>query len=205
MPEAPILGGGGTLALDDDVFGAPFNGPLVHETVLAELAARRTPFQGVLYAGLMLTEKGPRVLEFNCRFGDPETQSLVPLLEDDLLAALAAAAAGDLRGVELRAAERAAVTVVVAAGANPEAQDAGSPIEGVAEAEAQGALVFHAGTAVRNGRLVTNGGRILSVTATADTRADAREVVYAAVERIHFPGARYRRDVAAERGERVGG
>ena len=178
---------------------------VVHRPVLEELAARGTPFLGALYAGLMLTENGPRVLEFNCRFGDPETQALVPLLEDDLLTALAAAAAGDLRGVELRAAEGAAVTVVLAAGSYPEGQDAGSPIEGVAEAEAQGALVFHAGTAVRDGRLVTNGGRILAVTATADALADARDAAYAAVERIDFPGARYRRDVAAERGERVGG
>jgi phosphoribosylamine--glycine ligase len=178
---------------------------LVHRPVLEELAARGTPFLGALYAGLMLTEQGPRVLEFNCRFGDPETQSVVPLLEDDLLGALAAAAAGDLHGVELRSAERAAVTVVLAAGSYPEGGDAGSPIEGVADAEADGALVFHAGTAMRDGRLVTNGGRILAVTATADALADAREAVYAAVERIHFPGARYRRDVAAERGQRVGG
>jgi phosphoribosylamine--glycine ligase len=178
---------------------------VVHRPVLEELAARGTPFLGTLYAGLMLTEKGPRVLEFNCRFGDPETQSVVPLLEDDLLAALAAAASGDLRGVELRAAERAAVTVVLAAGSYPEGGDAGSPIDGVAEAEAGGALVFHAGTAMRDGRLVTNGGRILSVTATADALADARDAAYVAVERIHFPGMRYRRDVAAERGKRVGG
>ena len=178
---------------------------VVHRPVLEELAARGTPFLGALYAGLMLTEQGPRVLEFNCRFGDPETQSVVPLLQDDLLGALAAAAGGDLRGVELRAAERAAVTVVLAAGSYPENGDAGSPIEGVAEADAEGALVFHAGTAVRDGRLVTNGGRILAVTATADALADARDAAYAAVERIHFPGARYRRDVAAERGQRVGG
>ena len=178
---------------------------VVHRPVLEELAARGTPFLGALYAGLMLTEQGPRVLEFNCRFGDPETQSVVPLLEDDLFGALAAAAGGDLRGVELHAAERAAVTVVLAAGSYPEGGDAGSPIEGIAEAESEGALVFHAGTAVRDGRLVTNGGRILAVTATADALADARDAAYAAVERIHFPGARYRRDVAAERGQRVGG
>ena len=170
---------------------------VVHRPVLEELAARGTPFLGALYAGLMLTENGPRVLEFNCRFGDPETQALVPLLEDDLLTALAAAAAGDLRGVELRAAEGAAVTVVLAAGSYPEGQDAGSPIEGVAEAEAQGALVFHAGTAVRDGRLVTNGGRILNVTAVGDSLADARERAYAAAARISFPGAKYRRDIAA--------
>ena len=178
---------------------------LVHRPVLDELARRGTPFVGALFAGLMLTEDGPRVLEFNCRFGDPETQSVLPILEDDLLEALVAAATGDLSGIELRASDRAAVTVVLAAGSYPEGRDAGSPIEGIEEAEREGALVFQAGTAVRDGRLVTNGGRILSVTATGDSVPDARSGVYAAVKRISFPGARYRRDVAAERGQRVGG
>ena len=177
----------------------------VHRPVLEELARRGAPFVGTLYAGLMLTEEGLRVLEFNCRFGDPETQSVVALLEDDLLGALAAAASGDLRGSELRASEGAAVTVVLAAASYPEGRDVGSAIEGVEDAERLGAHVFHAGTAVRDGRLVTNGGRILSVTATGETLPDARAAAYAAVERISFPGARYRRDVAAERGQRVGG
>jgi phosphoribosylamine---glycine ligase len=176
----------------------------VHRPVLEELARRGTPFIGTLYAGLMLTAEGPRVLEFNCRFGDPETQSVVPLLEHDLLEVLAAAASGDLRRSELRASDQAAVTVVLAAGAYPDGRDAGSPIEGIEEAERQGAHVFHAGTAVRDGRLVTNGGRILSVTATGETLSEARSAAYAAVERISFPGVRYRRDIAAERGERVG-
>jgi phosphoribosylamine--glycine ligase len=176
----------------------------VHRPVLEELARRGTPFVGTLYAGLMLTEEGPRVLEFNCRFGDPETQSVVALLEDDLLGALAAAARGDLRASELHAADGAAVTVVLAAGSYPEGRDAGSPIEGIEEAERDGAHVFHAGTAVRDGRLVTNGGRILSVTATGDTLAEARSAAYAAADRISFDGARYRRDIAAERGQRVG-
>ena len=176
----------------------------VHRPVLEELARRGSPFVGALYAGLMLTDEGPRVLEFNCRFGDPETESVVPLLEDDLLPVLAAAAGGDLRGAELRASERAAVTVVLAADGYPDERDTGSPIEGVAEAEREGALVFHAGTAVRDGRLVTNGGRILAVTTAGDALPQARAAAYAAVERISFPGARYRRDVAAEVGQRVG-
>ncbi len=104
------------------------------------------------------------MLEFNCRFGDPETQSLLPLLEGDLLEALAAAAAGELRGVALTASEQAAVTVVLAARDYPERGDAGTPIAGIDDAEAAGALVFHAGTALHDGRLVTNGGRILDVT-----------------------------------------
>jgi len=170
----------------------------VHRPVLAELAARGTPFVGLLYAGLMRTADGIRVLEFNCRFGDPETQVVLPRVEGDLLGALAAAAAGSLDGVELRAADAAAVTVVVAAGGYPAGRDAGTPIEGVADAEAAGALVFHAGTALRGEALVTNGGRILSVTGTGATLADARTVAYAGVERIRFPGARHRTDVAAE-------
>jgi phosphoribosylamine---glycine ligase len=176
----------------------------VHRPVLDELARRGSPFVGVLYAGLMLTDDGPRVLEFNCRFGDPETQAVVPLLEDDLLGVLACAAQGDLRGRTLDASDQAAVTVVLAAAGYPTEGDAGSPIEGIEDAERDGALVFHAGTAMRGGRLVTNGGRILSVTATGDTVPGAREAAYAAVERIDLPGARYRRDVAAERGQRVG-
>jgi phosphoribosylamine---glycine ligase len=199
----PNTGGMGAYAPVDGVDAEEIV-EVVHRPVLEELAERGTPFVGALFAGLMLTGDGPRVLEFNCRFGDPETQSLLPLLEDDLLPVLAAAAGGDLRGIELRASERAAVTVVLAAASYPEGSDIGSPIEGVGEAERDGALVSHAGTAVRDGRLVTNGGRILSVTATGDTVPEARSATYAAVERIHFPGARYRRDVAAERGQRVG-
>jgi phosphoribosylamine--glycine ligase len=200
----PNTGGMGAFAPVDEVDAEELV-DVVHRPVLERLAELGSPFTGLLYAGLMLTEHGPRVLEFNCRFGDPETQSIVPLVEGDLLEALAAAAHGDLSGVELGSADRAAVTVVLAAASYPVGRDAGSPIEGLAEAEDEGALVFHAGTAVRDGRLVTNGGRILAVTATADTVADARATVYAAAERIHFPGARYRRDVAAERGQRVGG
>ena len=176
---------------------------LVHRPVLAELAARGSPFIGVLYAGLMLTDEGPKVLEFNCRFGDPETQAILPRIDGDLLGALAAAAAGDASQVELGASDEAAVTVVLAAGDYPARGDAGSPIDGVHEAEASGALVFHAGTALRGDRLVTNGGRILAVTGVGETVADARDRAYAACELISFDGARYRRDIAVERGARA--
>jgi phosphoribosylamine---glycine ligase len=175
----------------------------VHQPVLDELAGRRTPFVGLLYAGLMLTDDGPRVLEFNCRFGDPETQVVLPLIEGDLLEALAAAAAGDLRGAALETGSRAAVTVVVAADAYPERGDAGSPIAGTDEAEALGALVFHAGTALRGGRLVTSGGRILNVTGVAEDLERARALAYDAAGRISFEGARYRLDIAAVEGSRV--
>ena len=170
----------------------------VHRPVVEELASRGTPFIGCLYGGLMLTAEGPRVLEFNCRFGDPETQAILPRIEGDLAQALLAAANGDLAEIELDVADTAAVTVVLAAAGYPEARDAGSPIDGVEDAEAEGALVFHAGTAVRDGQLVTSGGRILNVTGHADTLDDARAKAYAACERISFQGARYRRDIAAK-------
>ena len=169
---------------------------LVHRPVLDELARRGSPFVGCLYAGLILTADGPRVLEFNCRFGDPEAQSLLPLLGGDLLAVLSAAASAELSGAEVTATEEAAVTVVLAAGSYPEDQDAGSPIDGLEEAEREGALVFHAGTALRDGRVVTNGGRILNVTGLGPSISDARDLAYRAVERISFAGARYRRDIA---------
>jgi phosphoribosylamine---glycine ligase len=169
----------------------------IHRPVLAELAARGVPFMGVLFAGLMVTDEGPRVLEFNCRFGDPETQSLVPRLEGDLLGALAAAAAGDLSGVDLQISDGASVTVVIAAEQYPERGDVGSVISGAHAAEVTGALVFHAGTALKEDTLVTNGGRILNVTATGDSISEARERAYAACAEISFSGARYRKDIAA--------
>jgi phosphoribosylamine--glycine ligase len=170
----------------------------IHRPVLAELARRESPFVGALFAGVMLTEDGAHVLEFNCRLGDPETQSLLPRLEGDVLGALAAAAAGDARGADLSTGDDAAVTVVIAAQDYPERGDQGSTIEGVEEAEGAGALVFHAGTAAHDGRLVTNGGRILGVTALGPTLERARAQAYEAAARIEFPGARYRTDIARE-------
>jgi phosphoribosylamine--glycine ligase len=169
----------------------------IHRPVLAGLAARGTPFVGVLFAGVMLTDDGPRVLEFNCRFGDPETHSLLPRLEGDLLGALAAASAGDLSGADLTVAEGAAVTVVLAGGDYPARNDIGTPIEGIAAAENAGALVFQAGTARNGDALVTNGGRILNVTGLGSTVGEARGRAYAACEQISFPNMRYRRDIAA--------
>jgi phosphoribosylamine--glycine ligase len=169
----------------------------IHKPVVAALGERGTPFVGVLFAGVMLTTDGPRVLEFNCRFGDPETQSLLPRLEGDVLGAFAAAASGDLAGAELTVGDDAAVTVVLTAADYPAAGDVGSPIEGIEAAEESGALVFHAGTALKEDRLVTNGGRILNVTATGDSVTLARERAYAACEQISFSGMRYRKDIAA--------
>jgi phosphoribosylamine---glycine ligase len=173
----------------------------IHRPVIEELANRGSPFVGCLFAGLMITDDGPRVLEFNARFGDPETQVLMPRLEGDVLTALAAAATGDGSGVELEAGHEAAVTVVLAGPDYPARSDyAGAEIVGLDDAESAGAVVFHGGTARRDGRLVTNGGRILSVTALGETVTEARERAYAAVGRVSFEGARFRRDIAAVAG-----
>ncbi|MGZ4463171.1 MAG: phosphoribosylamine--glycine ligase [Gaiellaceae bacterium] len=177
---------------------------LVHRPVLSELADRGTPFVGLLYAGLMRGADGIKVLEFNVRFGDPETQAILPRLEGDLLTALAQAAEGTLGDVELSASDRAAVTVVLAGGDYPARSDAGSPISGIAAAEATGALVFQAGTATKDGRLVTAGGRILDVTGLGDTLEQAREAAYEAVGKIGWQGMRYRGDIARLVAEREG-
>ena len=167
----------------------------IHQPVLDELAARGTAFTGLLYAGLMLTDEGPRVLEFNCRFGDPETQAVLPCLDGDLLAALVAAASGDLAESSLAPGDRSAVTIALTAGSYPEGRDAGSPISGTADAEALGALVFHAGTARRGGELVTSGGRILNVTGVGDDLDQARALAYEGARAISFDGMRYRADI----------
>ena len=177
----------------------------VHRPVLAELAERGHPFIGVLYAGLMRTDEGIKVLEFNVRFGDPETQAILPRIEGDLLEALAEAANGSLEDVSLGVSDDAAVTVVLAAGNYPAGSDKGSPIEGIAEAEATGAVVFHAGTAVRDGALVTSGGRILNVSALGPTIAAARERAYSACEKISWEGMRYRTDIALAAAEKEAG
>ncbi|HET8556429.1 MAG TPA: phosphoribosylamine--glycine ligase, partial [Gaiellaceae bacterium] len=166
---------------------------LVHLPVLRELARRGSPFQGLLYAGLMHTGDGLRVIEFNCRFGDPETQSLLPRLESDLVPLLA----GDLSQAP-RVADRAAVTVVLAGAGYPERSDRGTPIEGIEDAEATGALVLHAGTALHDGRLVTNGGRVLNVVGVGATVDEARTIAYEAASRIDFPGMQFRTDIASD-------
>lgn len=166
------------------------------QPTLAGMAAEGTPYKGVLYAGLMLTEQGPKVIEFNCRLGDPETQAVLPLLASDGLELFLASVAGDLRTVQPRWREQAALTVVMAAPGYPEAYDTGVLLTGTAEAAATGCLVFHAGTKVVDGRLVTAGGRVLAVTGVGATLADAAQSAYHGVEIIEFNGAHYRKDIA---------
>jgi phosphoribosylamine--glycine ligase len=196
--EGPNTGGMGSYAPVPGIGGPEVEELLekVHRPVLAELRRRGTPFVGLLYAGLMLTSEGPRVLEFNCRFGDPETQSIVPLFEGDVLEALAAIATGEGATTWPIVGDGAAVTVVLAASGYPAGNDRGTTIAGVASAESTGALVFHAGTAVQGDRLVTNGGRILGVTGLGSNVEQARRSAYAAVELIEFEGGRWRSDVA---------
>ena len=198
--EGPNTGGMGAYSPVPDLDAAALV-EQVHAPVIQELARRGAPFVGCLFAGLMLTADGPKVLEFNARFGDPETQVLMPRFRGDLLEALAAAARGDLGGVELSLDDDAAVTVVLAAPDYPERSDyAGATIRGLDAAAEAGALVFQGGTAVRDGRVITNGGRILSVTATGASLSEARTKAYAAVDLVSFEGARFRRDIAAVAG-----
>jgi phosphoribosylamine---glycine ligase len=179
---------------------------LIHQPVIDELRHRGTPYHGVLYAGLMLTEAGPRTLEFNCRFGDPETQCVLPRLRSDLLDLLERGIRpGGLAGVEIEWSPEAAVTVVLASGGYPASSSHGDRIAGLEDAEAEpGVEVLHAGTdADGEGGLVTAGGRVLNVTGRGATIEEARERAYAGVEHIVFEGRTLRRDIAAAAAERV--
>jgi len=168
------------------------------EPTVAELRRRGIEYRGVLYAGLMFTAAGPKVLEFNCRFGDPETQAILPRWDGDLGAALLACAEGRLDPDRVRWRPEACVSVVMAAGGYPGAYRKGDPIEGLDDAgRLPGVTVFHAGTRNAGGRIVTAGGRVLNVTALGADIAEARRRAYAAVNLIRFDGAQFRRDIAA--------
>ena len=162
--------------------------------VLEELERRSIRYTGFLYVGLMLTEDGPQVLEFNCRLGDPETQAILPRLESDFLEVLTAGARGDLAGQVLEWSPKVAVDVVLAAPGYPESPKTGMKILGVDKVSE--AVVFHAGTATTENGLVTAGGRVLNVVGVCDTFVEAREAAYAAANLIQFRGIQYRRDIA---------
>ncbi len=197
----PNTGGMGAYAptrLMDDAMQARILAEVLQPTARA-LAERGIAYQGVLYAGLMLTASGPQVIEFNCRMGDPETQVILPLLNADWLTLCHATATGSLSAVAdtVRWHPGACAGVVLASGGYPGAYDTGIPVNGLDAASAD-ALVFHAGTATNDaGETVTSGGRVLTVCAAAPTLAAARDCAYAAAKRITFDGVQYRRDIAA--------
>jgi phosphoribosylamine--glycine ligase len=196
--EGPNTGGMGAFA------PSPLCTPALEARILAEVVApviagmraEGHPYSGFLYCGLMLTPDGPRVIEFNVRFGDPEAQVVLPLVEGNLAAALAAAARGDLRGHSVSASGDRAVGVVLASGGYPEAIETGKPIAGIADAERlDGVTVFHAGTATRAGVLVTAGGRVLTVVARAASFDRAMARAYEATSRITFERLHKRNDI----------
>jgi phosphoribosylamine---glycine ligase len=184
----------------------------IHEPIVARLRERGTPYRGILYAGLMMTAAGPKVLEFNCRLGDPETQAVLPRLRSDLLDAVEACLApGGLDDLELEWSSDWAVTVVMASAGYPASSGSGTEITGLDRVPSLdprsgtvgGVELTHAGTAIEDGRVVTAGGRVLNVTGLGPTPAAARANAYAAVESIHFEGAQYRKDIAVGATERV--
>jgi phosphoribosylamine---glycine ligase len=193
----PNTGGMGAYApaeLDPETFAQIVDQLML--PVVRAMAANGHPFRGALYAGVMLTASGPHILEFNARFGDPETQVIVPLIEGDLLAALLACAEGRLEPGMLRWSDGAAACVVLAAAGYPAAPRAGDTISGVeTAAEEPGVLVFHAGTDWGDGALVTAGGRVLCVTGLGRTRRAALARAYEVIDYISFEGMQYRRDI----------
>ena len=176
----------------------------VHQPIVDELRRRGTPYHGVLYAGLMMTPDGPKVLEYNCRFGDPETQAVLPRLRSDVLSLLEGATRpGGLAGVEIEWSPEWAVTVVLASAGYPESSSKGDEIRGLRSIDSLEVELLHAGTAEIDGHVVTAGGRVLNVTGIGATPGEARDRAYAAAERIQFDGKQMRTDIAARAVERV--
>ena len=195
-PNTGGMGAYSPVPFVDEAIAERIRTEILERTVRA-LAEEGVPYRGVLYAGLMLTDEGPRVLEFNCRFGDPETQVLMPRLRSEPAELLLACARGDLGNAEVDLRPGACVTVVLASGGYPGAYETGFVIEGLDAAEGvEGATVFHSGTAERQGRVVTAGGRVLSVSATGASIAEARDRAYEASARLSFEGMRHRTDIA---------
>jgi len=204
--EGPNTGGMGTIAPN------PCYTPqiarqcmeLIYLPTLRAMESEGVPFSGCLYFGLMLTGEGPKVIEYNCRFGDPETQVVLPLLETDLLEIMEAIWEKRLDKMEVEWSRGAAACVVAASGGYPSKYETGLPIEGLLEnGQAADAVVYHAGTRLEQGGFVTAGGRVLGVTAVAPTLDKALDKAYEAVEKIHFAGMHYRKDIGLVSGETV--
>ena len=193
----PNTGGMGSYSPVHDVDDYFIRWTLTHvaEPTLAALAARGIPYTGFLYVGLMLTEDGPQVLEFNCRLGDPETQALLPRLETDLLELLHAAAHDSLEGADMMWSDSYAVDLVLASPGYPDRPETGLAVIGLDHVTE--ALVFHAGTRIEEGRLITTGGRVLNVVGIGATLAEARSDAYAAANLIQFRGKHVRSDIAS--------
>ncbi|MBQ5587206.1 MAG: phosphoribosylamine--glycine ligase [Selenomonadales bacterium] len=196
--EGPNTGGMGTYApapvVTADVL-ARVQKEILEPTVAA-MRAEGIPYTGCLYAGLMITENGPKVIEFNARFGDPETQVVLPLLDSDMAEVMMACVNGNLADLDIKWKDGAAVCVVMAAGGYPQGYRKGDVISGLDKAADLGATVFHAGTAAKDGNIVTNGGRVLGVTAIGTDVQKAVDNAYAAVKSIHFDDVHYRNDIA---------
>jgi phosphoribosylamine--glycine ligase len=197
--KGPNTGGMGAYS-PAPIFDAAMQARTMQEIILPTaraLAAAGMPFKGVFYAGLMITKDGPKIFEYNCRFGDPECQVLMMRLKSDLLPALIACADGGLKHFDLRWSNDVALTVVMAAKGYPDAYQKGTEIRGLdAAGKVEGVQVFHAGTRADGGRVLANGGRVLNVTALAPTVDEARNRAYRAVDLIDWPEGFCRRDIA---------
>jgi len=168
----------------------------IAKPTISALRRKGILYQGMLYVGIMLTEEGPKVLEFNVRFGDPETQVILPLLKNDLIEIMEAVISGSLSKVEASYDSRTALCVVLTSGGYPGKYEKGKTISGLKEAEKmENILIFHAGTKREKGKLLTNGGRVLGVTGLAKTVKEAIENTYEAVKKIGFEGCYFRRDI----------
>jgi phosphoribosylamine--glycine ligase len=207
--KGPNTGGMGAYSPAPNI-DAAMSSQIMNDIVVPTMRAMKamgTPYKGVLYAGLMITRQGPKLIEYNARFGDPETQVLMPRLMSDLVPALLASRDGMLKSFDLRWYETPALTVVMAAHGYPGHYVRGTVIEGLDEAAAvEGVQIFHAGTKAEGGRILANGGRVLNISATGKTVREARARAYAAIARIRWPEGFYRRDIgwrAVERESRV--
>lgn len=197
--KGPNTGGMGAYSpapVYTEALSAEVNKTIIEPTIAA-MAAEGTPFTGILYTGLMLTEKGPRVLEYNVRFGDPETQPIMVRMKSDIVALFQACVDGKLDEAALEWHDEAAVCVIMASGGYPASSEKGVPIHGLDDIAAEEAIVFHSGTAEKDGEIVTNGGRVLGVTAKDATIKGAIDKAYAAVEKINFDHMQFRRDIGA--------
>lgn len=204
------LNTGGMGAVAPNPFYTPEIAKTCRETIflptIRAMNAEGRPFRGCLYFGLMLTPRGPRVIEYNCRFGDPETQVVLPLLQSDLLTVMQATTGGTLSDCDVRFSPRAAACVVLTSGGYPEAYETRKEITGLSGGQLAGnpATIYHAGSICKGDTLVTSGGRVLGVTAVADTLTEALNAAYGAADRIDFDGVHMRRDIGRRALEAMG-